>query len=162
MNYHNITKDDMLNGEGVRAVLWVAGCTHACYHCHNEVTWDVNGGVSFDNDAYQELMSELNKDYVSGITLSGGDPLHPMNVSEIQSLVEDIYNLYPNKTIWLYTGFLFEDIKMLPFIEKLDVIVDGKYMEEFRSVNLPWKGSSNQRVIDVKKTLALDEIVLKA
>ncbi len=162
MNYHNITKDDMLNGEGVRTVLWVAGCTHGCFECHNQVTWDVNGGIPFDDAAYKELMAELDKDYVSGITLSGGDPLHPMNVGEIQSLVEDIANVYPKKTIWLYTGFLFEDIKTLPFIEKIDVIVDGKYEANQRSVNLPWKGSKNQRVIDVKATLAQHEIVLKA
>ncbi len=160
MNYHNITKDDMLNGEGIRCVLWLAGCTHACHNCHNPSTWDIHGGIPFDQIAYQEVCHELEKNYVSGITLSGGDPLHPMNMSEIGQLMENIHVQFPDKTIWLYTGFLFEDIVNLPFMPFIDVLVDGKYEESLRNIHLKWKGSSNQRVIDVKKSISQNEVVL--
>lgn len=153
MRYHNITKDDMLNGDGLRVVLWVAGCTHGCKECQNPVTWDVGGGIPFDNEAKEELFAELNKDYISGITLSGGDPLHPSNRSDIGLLVEEIHTLFPTKTIWLYTGYTFDEIKSLPFISNLDVIVDGKYVKELNNNSLHWKGSSNQCVIDVKQSL---------
>ena len=160
MNYHNITKDDMLNGEGLRVVLWVAGCNHHCPQCHNPLTHDVNGGIPFDEKAKEELFTELSKDYISGITFSGGDPLHPLNKDFIGSLVEEISEKFPNKTKWLYTGYRFEQIKDLPFINKLDVICDGRFEFENFSPEKHWVGSSNQRVIDVKKTLESNEIVL--
>ncbi len=160
MRYHNITKDDMLNGDGLRVVLWVAGCTHSCKECHNPITWDIHGGLTFDNAAKEELFAELKKDYISGVTLSGGDPLHPNNRNDIGELVNEIHTLFPTKTIWLYTGFTFEEIKSLPFISYLDVIVDGKFVKELHSNDLHWKGSSNQRVIDVKQSLKEDTIVL--
>ncbi len=106
MRYHNITKDDMLNGDGLRVCLWVAGCTHACKDCHNPITWDICGGIEFDEAAKQELFETLAKPYISGITLTGGDPLHPQNREPIGALVREIREKFPNKTIWLYTGFL--------------------------------------------------------
>lgn len=153
MRYHNITKDDMLNGDGLRVVLWTAGCSHACAGCHNQVTWDINGGLLFDEAAWQEICTELSRDYISGITLSGGDPLHPQNRGEIGELVQIIKEQFPNKTIWLYTGYEWEEIKNLPFMEWIDVLVDGRYVETLKDRKLRWKGSSNQRVIDVKKSL---------
>ena len=104
MRYHNITKDDMLNGEGLRTVLWVAGCSHHCPQCHNPVTWDINGGLVFDEQAKEELFEELKKDYVSGVTFSGGDPFHLENREEIGALAKEIREKFPDKTIWLYTG----------------------------------------------------------
>ena len=101
MRYHNITKDDMLNGDGLRVVLWVSGCNHCCEDCQNPVTWDSNGGIPFDEAAKKELFEELEKSYVSGITLSGGDPLHPANRLDIRALVCEIREKYPEKTIWL-------------------------------------------------------------
>ncbi|MEG1395003.1 MAG: anaerobic ribonucleoside-triphosphate reductase activating protein [Clostridia bacterium] len=160
MRYHNITKDDMLNGDGLRVVLWVAGCTHACPECHNPVTWDVNGGVEFDNDAKKEIFAELEKDYVSGITFSGGDPLHPCNRQPIAELAKEIKTKFPNKTLWLYTGFSWEEIKDLPVIQYLDVLVDGEFVIALKHTQLHWKGSSNQRVIDVQNTLRLGEVVI--
>ena len=160
MRYHNITKDDMLNGDGLRVVLWVAGCEHCCEDCHNPVTWDINGGIPFDENAKQELFNELEKEYISGVTLSGGDPLHMANREEIATLVNEIREKFPQKTIWLYTGYEWETIKNLPLIKSVDVVVDGKYNKDLRDITLPWRGSTNQKVIDVNESLSLGKIVL--
>ncbi|MBR6127257.1 anaerobic ribonucleoside-triphosphate reductase activating protein [bacterium] len=160
MNYHNITKDDMLNGDGLRVVLWVAGCTHHCHNCQNPVTWDVTGGLPFDEAAENELFEALNKPYIEGITFSGGDPLHPFNREEVFRLSKKLRELMPEKNQWLYTGFLWEEIKDIPEIANLDVIAEGKFVQELFDEKLHWVGSSNQRVIDVKPTLETGEIVL--
>lgn len=160
MRYHNITKDDMLNGDGLRAVLWLSGCEHACKGCHNPITWDENGGIEFDNTARNELFDLLEKDYISGVTLSGGDPLHPANINEVGLLINEIKETFPEKSIWLYTGYKWDDIKMLPFVKNIDVLVDGEFVEELKDEKLHWKGSSNQNVIDVKKSLKEGQIVL--
>ena len=160
MRYHNITKDDMLNGEGLRVVLWVAGCTHGCPGCHNPVTWDIQGGIPFDEGAWKEIQAELEKEYVSGFTLSGGDPLHPDNRQEIGRLAQRVKEQYPQKNIWLYTGYLWEEIKGLPWLRSVDVVVDGEFMLSRKDNNLHWKGSSNQRVIDVKRSLEEGQAVL--
>ncbi|MBQ3105603.1 MAG: anaerobic ribonucleoside-triphosphate reductase activating protein [Lachnospiraceae bacterium] len=153
MRYHNITKDDMLNGDGLRVVLWVAGCDHCCKECHNSMTWDPNGGLLFDEAARQEIFDQLEKDYISGITFSGGDPLHPANASDVRSLMKEIRARYPDKTIWLYTGSDWEAIWQNPMLQYVDVCVDGEFLVKHHDPKLYWKGSSNQRVIDVKKTL---------
>lgn len=162
MQYHNITKDDMLNGDGLRVVLWVAGCTHCCKDCQNPVTWDLNGGLEFDEAAKQELFAELEKPYVSGITFSGGDPLHPANRQPVFELAKEIKEKFPTKTIWLYSGFDWEDIDDLPIVPYLDVMVDGKFKVELLDTQLHWKGSSNQRVIDVPATIRTGDVVLHA
>lgn len=161
MRYHNITKDDMLNGTGLRVVLWVAGCNHGCKGCQNPVTWDINGGLPFDEAAKEEIFDELKKPYIEGITLSGGDPLHPVNRKDVEGLVAEIRAKFPEKTIWLYTGFSWEEVKYLPFIKKLDVLVDGRFIEALKDTKLYWRGSSNQKVIDVKKSLIKSSVVLK-
>ena len=153
MRYHNITKDDMLNGDGLRVVLWVAGCSHCCKECQNPMTWDPDGGLLFDEAAKAELFAELDKDYISGLTLSGGDPLHSANRMDIRSLVTEVKEKYPNKTIWMYTGDTWENIMHYPAMKYVDVLVDGEFQIDKRDVTLRWKGSSNQRVIDVQKTL---------
>ena len=162
MRYHNITKNDMLNGDGLRTVLWVAGCSHGCKNCHNPITWDICGGVAFDEEAKEELFAALASSYVSGITFSGGDPLHMQNREEIGKLIEEVHEKFPQKTIWVYTGYRWEDVKDLPYVKLADVLVDGPFVEELKDTTLHWKGSSNQRVIDVKKTLETGEIVLHA
>lgn len=161
MRYHNITKDDMLNGDGLRAVLWVAGCGHACSGCHNPVTWDAKGGLAFDDAAKAELFDELKKDYISGVTLSGGDPLFQGNRDDILSLCRELRQRFPDKTIWLYTGYEWEDVCDLPVMRLVDVVVDGPYIEAMRDTKLLWRGSENQRVIDVPGTFALGQIVLR-
>ena len=156
MRYHNITKDDMLNGDGLRVVLWVAGCNHCCKECQNPITWDPDGGLLFDESAKQEIFEQLEKPYISGITFSGGDPMHPVNRADVRDLMSEIREKYPTKTIWMYTGDSWEDICDLPVMQYVDVVVDGEFHVEEKDVKLLWKGSKNQRVIDVKKTLASD------
>ena len=147
MRYHNITKDDMLNGDGLRVVLWVAGCDHGCKGCQNPVTWDPNGGLVFDEAAKQEIFEQMEKSYIAGITFSGGDPLHWRNVEEVTAFAKELKEKYPQKTIWLYTGFLWEEIQDLEVLNNLDVLVDGEFIEAQKDISLKWKGSANQRVI---------------
>ncbi len=163
MNYHNITKDDMKNGDGLRVVLWVAGCSHHCPNCQNPVTWDPDDGILFDKNARKELLDIISQDYISGITFSGGDPLFESNREEVYELIEYIKSVYPNKTVWLYTGYTFNDLKKfvpIGILNKIDVIIDGPYIEKFRDTSLKWRGSSNQRVINVRKTIDTGNIVL--
>lgn len=160
MRYHNITKDDMLNGDGLRVVLWVAGCSHCCKECHNPITWDPNGGLEFDEAAKQEIFAELEKDYVHGITFSGGDPLHMSNAYDVAELAKEIREKYPKKSIWLYTGGTWESVKNMRVVPYLDVLIDGEFEVDKKDVNLHWVGSANQRVIDVQRTLEKGEVVL--
>lgn len=160
MRYHNITKDDMLNGDGLRTVLWVSGCDHCCKDCQNPVTWDPNGGLVFDAEAKEELYEVLGRDYISGLTLSGGDPLYATNRDEILKLVKEVKEKFPTKTIWMYTGFLWESIKDLEIMNYIDVLVDGEFEVDKKDVQLFWRGSANQRVIDVPKTKESGEVVL--
>lgn len=160
MRYHNITKDDMLNGDGLRTVLWVAGCSHGCRNCQNPITWDICGGIPFDDAAKEELFFELKKDYISGITFSGGDPLHVKNRDEVGALIREIHKEFPGKTIWVYTGYLWDEVKDLPFMRYVDVLVDGRFVEALKDTTLHWKGSSNQKVIDVKRSLKTGKVCL--
>lgn len=153
MRYHNITKDDMLNGDGLRVVLWLAGCSHCCKECHNPITWDPDGGLLFDDNAKQEIFEQLDKPYISGITFSGGDPLHAANRLDVRKLMKEIKEKYPDKTIWLYTGDSWEDILHYPVMKYVNVLVDGEFKVELKDTKLLWKGSSNQRVIDVQASL---------
>ena len=153
MRYHNITKDDMLNGDGLRVVLWVAGCSHCCKECQNPITWDPDGGLPFDEEAKQEIFEQLEHSYISGITFSGGDPLHSANRLDVRNLMSEIREKYPDKTIWLYTGYEWKDIWHYPMMKYVDVVVDGEFKIDLRDTNLLWKGSSNQKVINVPETL---------
>ncbi|MDE6881676.1 MAG: anaerobic ribonucleoside-triphosphate reductase activating protein [Lachnospiraceae bacterium] len=157
MRYHNITRDDMLNGDGLRVVLWVAGCSHCCKDCHNPITWDPDGGVLFDEQARQELFGQLEKPYISGITFSGGDPLHAANRLAVRELMEEIRERYPDKTIWLYTGDRWEDIRHYSLMEYVDVLVDGEFVSGLKDTKLRWRGSANQRVIDVQASLRQED-----
>lgn len=144
----------MLNGDGLRVVLWVAGCNHCCKNCQNPITWDPDGGLPFDEAAKKEIFDQLDKSYISGITFSGGDPLHPANRLGVRELIAEIREKYPKKTIWLYTGDVWENIMYYPVMKSIDVVVDGEFVEDLKDVKLLWKGSKNQRVIDVQKSLA--------
>lgn len=165
MKYHNITHDDMKNGEGIRVVLWVSGCEHHCPECQNQETWDKDSGIPFDGEAIKEILEEFSKEYVSGITFSGGDPLSPYNCEEVYHLIFTIKRKFPYKTIWLYTGYTYEELLMKNvFIENIlwftDVLVDGEYKKDLKNLDLKWRGSSNQRVIDVQKSLIEGKVVL--
>lgn len=179
INYHNITHDDMNNGDGLRVVLWVSGCSHRCYNCQNPQTWDYLSGIPFGVTEKKEIFEELSKDYISGITFSGGDPLFDLNLDEVLSLINKIRASFPTKTIWLYTGYNFDDLKRrydeykyTPYasyagkfltrweiISKVDVLVDGEYIDEQRDTTLKWRGSKNQRVIDVQRSLKEEKII---
>ncbi len=150
----------MKNGAGLRVVLWVAGCSHGCRGCQNPITWDVNGGLPFTDTEKQEIFGELEKEHTSGITFSGGDPLHPANLPEVTALAEEIKKRFPGKTIWLYTGYLWEEINDKKIVRYLDVLADGEYQEANRALKLHWVGSTNQRVIDVPATLKKGQVVL--
>lgn len=173
MNYHNILHDNMLNGDGLRVVLFVSGCSHRCTNCQNPQTWNTDSGILFDEYAKKELFEELNKDYISGITFSGGDPLHENNVDEILNLVNEIRYNFPNKTIWLYTGYKWSHIfnnlqhcastvenKRQKIVELCDVLVDGLYVDSLQDINAHWVGSTNQNVINVQASLNENKIVL--
>lgn len=170
MRYHNITKADMLNGEGLRVVLWVSGCSHKCPGCHNTITWDPDDGVEFDETTVKEIFKELNQDWCSGITLSGGDPLFPGNRKTIRELVTRIRsnNNYRRKTIWCYTGYTWEqlmeqkktDKDLEEIINCLDILLDGEFMIKLHDDRLHYVGSSNQRILDVKESLRTGEPIL--
>ena len=150
----------MLNGDGLRTVLWLAGCDHNCKECQNPVTWDPNGGLPFDEAAKDELFELLGRDYISGITFSGGDPLYKGNRTDVAQLAAEIRDKFPTKTIWLYTGYTYEEIKDLPVMEYVDVLVDGEFEVDKKDLQAKWRGSINQRVIDVPQTRKLGQIVL--
>lgn len=165
MNYIKITKNDIANGVGVRTVLWVSGCTMRCKECHNQSTWGFNAGQSFTNDTMNELLNSLIPDYIAGLTLSGGHPLEKQNQQQIANIVKTIKAKYPTKTIWLYTGYLYENILKMPFVVRnilpyIDILVDGKYDCTKRDITLAWCGSSNQRVIDIQKSLKENKVIL--
>ena len=149
MRYHDITKDDMRNGPGLRAVLWVSGCAHHCPGCQNPVTWDPDDGLIFDERARNELLELLGRDYISGLTLSGGDPLYPANREEITALCRQVKSRWPDKDIWLYTGYEYADVSGLEVMQYVDTVVDGRYEEDLRDVKLHWRGSSNQKIIKI-------------
>lgn len=176
MNYIKISKEDIANGLGLRVVLWVSGCEIHCYNCQNSQTWDKNSGVLFEETAKQEIFEELSKPYIAGLTLSGGHPLEDYNVETIYQLLKEVKEKFPQKNIWLYTGYIWEyifpevvtdnfDVNRVyrqEIIRMCDVVVDGPYIEEQKDITLKWRGSRNQRVIDVQKTLSKQdkEIVL--
>ena len=164
MFYHNILHDDMRNGDGLRVTLFVSGCNHHCKNCQNPQTWDKDSGIEFDIAAKEEIFEQLNKDYISGITLSGGDPLYEHNLDDIYSLVCEIKDKFPTKTIWIYTGYGWEEVftewitdknqsLRRKIIELCDVLVDGRYVDELSDINYHWAGSTNQRILDTQKSL---------
>lgn len=163
MNYLKIDKCSISNGIGVRIVLWVSGCAHHCPNCHNRETWDSDNGTLFDKKSEQKLFQLLEPDYISGITFSGGDPLGRWNKDTIKLLSETIKRKYPHKTQWLYTGYEWADIvssDLIQIIKNIDVVIDGKYVDYQRDTSLAFRGSSNQHIIDVQKSLATNSIVL--
>ena len=165
MNYIKITKHDIANGLGVRVVLWVSGCTVHCYNCQNPSTWNFTAGQPFTNDTMTELLEALSPDYISGLTLSGGHPLEQVNQQQISNIVKTVKTKLPSKTIWLYTGYTYEQILKSKFIANeilpyIDILVDGKYDYTKRDITLSWCGSSNQRVIDIQKSLKENKVIL--
>lgn len=163
MNYHDIKHDDMNNGPGLRVTLFVSGCNHYCNGCQNPETWNTKSGIPFDDTAIEEIFEQLDNDYISGITFSGGDPLNENNRVEVCSLIHQVRLKYgKSKSIWIYTGYTWEEIvnTLTPILLGIDVLIDGMFDKNLADVNYHWAGSTNQRVIDVQKSLEKKKIVL--
>lgn len=166
MNYMQIDKTSINNGFGFRVVLWCAGCERKCKNCFNPETWDFNAGQLFDENAKKFLFEQLQKPYIKGITFSGGHPLENKNCPDVLNLILDIKTKFPHKDIWLYTGYelTVDDFTNGTSAKKsilclCDVVVDGPYITEKRDITLAFRGSKNQRLIDVKETLKQNKIV---
>ena len=173
MNYLGIDKTSISNGPGVRVVLWVSGCKMRCEGCQNPESWNFNAGKPFNEDARKELFNALNKPYIRGITISGGHPLEIENVEDVYLLLKEIKEKFPNKDIWLYTGYTWDyifpkvcldmfdvnNVYRKEAVGMCDVLVDGLYIEEQRDITLKFRGSTNQRLIDVKETLRCNKII---
>ena len=169
MHYSKINKNDIANGIGIRVTLFVSGCTHRCKGCFNTETWDFSFGDTFSKETENELLKALEPSYIDGLTLLGGEPMEPQNQQVLVQFLEKMKQMYPTKTVWCFTGYTFEELvgesrarcevteKMLSLI---DVLVDGEFKEELKDISLRFKGSSNQRIIDVKKTLQSTEIII--
>lgn len=157
MNYLDIKHCNMVNGEGLRTVIWVSGCDRNCPGCFSPHTHDPRAGIPFDNKAKEELFRDSNEDWCDGITLLGGDPLYCSNRKEIIELSKEYKSKFPNKTIWMYTGFCWNEIldnpDMSDILKYVDVICDGPFVETLKDVDLKWVGSSNQHVINVKERI---------
>lgn len=162
MNYGKINKTDIANGTGVRVSLFVSGCRNHCKGCFQPETWNFEYGKFYTPLTKREIIKALAPEYISGLTVLGGDPLEPENYGAVLYLCKQVKELYPEKTIWLYTGYLYEVYAYSELMEYIDVLVDGKFIEELKDVSLKFRGSSNQRIIDVKKTRELGEVVLYA
>lgn len=170
MNYAEIKNVDIANGPGVRISLFVSGCPHHCKGCFNEITWDFNYGKPYIQDTINYILELLKPDYIRGITFLGGEPMAPANQYEVLNTMRQIKEHFPSKDIWLYTGYLFDNdimekmLNTLPYTKELvsyiDVLVDGPFIEDKKNLNLQFRGSENQRIIDVKKTLDTGNIIL--
>lgn len=170
MNYLEIKKYDIANGPGVRITLFVSGCTHHCKGCFNPESWDFKAGVPFTDETIDEIIEDLKPEYIKGLTLLGGEPFEPANQKALLPLVKKVKDVYPNKDIWAFSGYLYDKQIMdvmaekydftKEFISYIDVLVDGEFHEEEKDLSIVYRGSRNQRIIDVPKSLASKKVVL--
>ncbi len=161
MRYNKIRKMDISNGPGVRVSIFMQGCTFKCKNCFNPETHDFNGGEEFTNEVIDKVLDLCNKDYIVGLSILGGEPLHPKNIEGTTLLAKKFKEKFKDKTIWIWSGFLYDrDLKDKEILNYIDVLVDGQFKEELHNPKLKWCGSSNQRVIDVKKSIKENKIVL--
>ena len=170
MNYGNIKFNDIANGEGVRVSLFVSGCTHHCKNCFNKETWDFDYGQPFTLETEQSIIDALRPEHINGLTLLGGEPMEPANQKALLPFIKRVKETYPNKTIWCYSGYLFDSELLSPsrahcpwtheLLSYIDVLVDGEFVEELKDITLRFKGSSNQRIIDVPASLQSSKVVL--
>jgi len=166
MNYLKIDPCDGGNGPGLRVTLWIAGCDHCCKGCQNPETWDINTGKLFDKDAEDKIFKELSKPYIKGLTISGGDPLYSTNPYCLFYLLSKAKERFPKKDIWMWTGYTWEEIwsednrvNVAPLVF-VDILVDGKFEIDKRDITLEWRGSTNQRIIDVQKSIQNNKVCL--
>ncbi len=169
MNYAEIKQYDVANGTGVRVSIFVSGCTHHCKHCFNEETWDFNYGRPFSETEVDQIVEYLKPDYVAGLSVLGGEPFEPSNQEGLLPLLQAVKKEYPEKDIWCYTGYLFDKQILEDMCRKsevtrqmlscIDILVDGRFVEEKKNLKLRFRGSENQRIIDVKKSLEQGRVI---
>lgn len=161
MRYNQIREMDISNGPGVRVSIFMQGCHFHCKNCFNKETWNFEGGEEFTEDTIKRVLQLSDKEYIKGLSILGGEPMHPNNIEGTTKLAKAFKEEYPDKTIWVWSGYRFdEDLKDKEVLNYIDVLVDGTYKDELHNPTLKWKGSSNQRVIDVSKSLMQKEIIL--
>ena len=169
MNYATIKKNDVANGEGVRVSLFVSGCTHHCDGCFNSETWDFEFGEKYTDKTEDEIIAALGKEYIKGLSLLGGEPFEPQNQGDVLALAKRARKTYPDKDIWCYSGYLYEELSQgkvgnseicKELLSNIDVLIDGEFMQEKKDLHLRFRGSANQRIIDVKKSLKSGGLVL--
>ncbi len=161
MRYNLVRKMDISNGPGVRVSVFMQGCSFHCKNCFNPETWDFKGGKEFTDDTINGILELCDKDYIKGLSILGGEPMHPTNIGGTTKLAKAFKEKYPSKNIWVWSGFNFEkDLKDKEVLKYIDVLVDGQYVDELHDPTLKWRGSSNQRVIDIKKSLKENKTVL--
>ena len=168
MNYGEIKKTDIANGPGVRVSLFVSGCTHQCKNCFNEVAWDFGYGRQFTRETADELYETLSPEYISGLTVLGGEPFEPQNQRALLPFIREVRRRFPSKSIWVFSGYLYEELKADSrarceatdeILSLIDVLVDGEFMEDKKDITLKFRGSANQRIIDMPKTLSVGHVV---
>lgn len=160
MNYGRINKTDIANGPGVRVSLFVSGCRNRCKGCFQPETWDFNYGEEFTVKTFIELDNALSPDHIAGLTILGGDPFEPENIEIVTEICKSIRTVNPDKSIWVYTGYLYEDLRGYEIMRYIDVLVDGPFIEDFKDISLKFRGSSNQRLINVRATRRSGTITL--
>ena len=161
MRYNLIRKMDISNGPGVRVSVFMQGCAFHCKNCFNPETWDFEAGKEFNDDTINEILELCSQKHIKGLSILGGEPMHPNNIEGTTKLAKAFKEKYPNKNLWIWSGFRFdEDLKDKEVLKYIDVLVDGQYVDELHDFTLKWRGSSNQRVIDVQKSLQESKIVL--
>ena len=160
MRYNKIRKMDIANGPGVRVSIFMQGCCFNCKNCFNPETHDFAGGKEFTEETIGHILAIADKEYIKGLSILGGEPMHPKNIEGSGKLAKAFKERFPDKTVWVWTGFLFDrDLKDKPKLEYIDVLVDGQYVEEKRNPLLKFRGSSNQRIIDVQKSLKENKVI---
>ena len=160
MRYNTIRKMDVSNGPGVRVSIFMQGCAFHCFNCFNPDTWDFNGGKDFTDEVIERVLEVSSPDYIKGLSVLGGEPMHPLNIEGTTRLIKAFKAAYPEKNVWVWSGFLFDrDLFDKEVMKYIDVLVDGQYKDELHDFRLEWRGSSNQRVIDVPASLERGEVV---
>lgn len=160
MRYNKIRKMDIANGPGVRVSVFMQGCSFHCKNCFNPETHDFNGGKEFNDEVIEHILDLCDKDYIEGLSILGGEPMHPTNIDGTAKLAKAFKERFPNKNVWVWSGFLFDiNLKNTEAVKYIDVLVDGQYVDELHNPLLKWKGSSNQRVIDVQKSLKENKVI---
>lgn len=160
MRYNKIRKTDISNGPGIRVSIFMQGCTFKCKGCFNPETHDFKGGHDFNDETVNKVISLASPNHIKGLSILGGEPMHPKNIDGTLKLVHEFKKKYPNKSVWIWTGFNYEDLSLKRDLSEVDVLIDGQYKMELYNPTLKYRGSSNQRVIDIKKTLKNNKVEL--